>query len=101
MVLKIKHAMKKIICSRLSNTLKANPGNSSGAAFPSRGYAEAQKLLKTHFGDGFKIGNAYMEKAVNWSNIKAEDGTALHDYALYLRGCCNAMNTLKSMDNLE
>lgn len=68
---------------------------------PERGYAEARRLLKVHFGDGLKIANAYMEKALNWSMIKPDDGKALHAYALYLRGCCNAMKELKSMEELD
>lgn len=53
-----------------------------------RGYAKAKKLLKLHFGDDVKITSAYMEKALSWSNIKADDCKALYAYALYLRGCC-------------
>ena len=55
------------------------------------GYTQAKALLKRHFGDDMKIASAYMEKALNWHTIKSEDGNALHCYALFLRGCCNAM----------
>lgn len=51
--------------------------------------AEAKQLLEYHFGDKIKLTNAYMEKALSWSNIKAEDGKALSSYALFLRACCN------------
>ncbi len=52
-----------------------------------RGFAEAKRLLEHHFGDEFKITNAYMEKALNWNNIPVDNGEALHSYALFLRGC--------------
>ncbi len=66
-----------------------------------RGFAEAKRLLEHHFGDEFKITNAYMEKALNWNNIPVDNGEALHSYALFLRGCCNIMRTLRNMDELN
>lgn len=65
------------------------------------GFVEAKRLLKVHFGDEMKIANAYMGKALNWSSIKAEDGKALHSYALFLRGCCNAMRDLQDMEECD
>ncbi len=62
---------------------------------------EAKRLLEHHFGDEFKITNAYMEKALNWNNIPIDNGEALHSYALFLRGCCNVMRTLRNMDELN
>lgn len=51
---------------------------------PEKGYKEAKRLLQQFFGDAIKISNALMEKALNWSVIRAEDGKALHAYALFL-----------------
>lgn len=47
------------------------------------------------------MANAYIEKALSWSNIKNDDGSALHAYALYLRGCCNTMGHLQEMHELN
>lgn len=66
-----------------------------------RGYTEAQQLLKKHFGNEMKIANAYIEKALNWTAIKADDGKSLHAYALYLRECYNVMQDLEYMDELD
>ena len=66
-----------------------------------RGYLQAKTLLKRHFGDDTKIASAYMEKALNWNSIKVEDGNALHCYALFLRGCCNAMRDLDDIEELD
>lgn len=66
-----------------------------------KGYTEAQKLLKTHFGDEIKMANAYIEKALSWNSIKPDDGNALYAYALYLRGCCNTMAQLQGMHELN
>lgn len=65
-----------------------------------RGSAEAKQLLKEHFGDKIKVTH-YLEKALNWTDIKADDGKALHAYAMYLRGFCNAMQDLLYMDELD
>lgn len=56
---------------------------------PERGYAKAKTLLKEQFGNEQKITSAYMDKALSWPPIKAEDVKALQDYSLFLRGCCN------------
>lgn len=37
---------------------------------PVSDYVEARNLLETNFGNGIKITNAYMEKALNWPSIK-------------------------------
>ena len=42
------------------------------------GYEEAKRLLKYHFGDDFKVTSAYIEKALNWNQIRTDDGKALH-----------------------
>ncbi|MGL5901156.1 MAG: hypothetical protein ACRCZO_00585, partial [Cetobacterium sp.] len=42
-----------------------------------------------------------MEKALIWSVIRAEDGKALHTYALFLRGCFNTMQNIGSVVELE
>lgn len=42
-----------------------------------------------------------MEKALSWSSIKSEDVKALHDYRLFLRGCCNVMNDVQYMYELD
>ena len=38
---------------------------------------------------------------MNWTAIKAEDGKMLHAYAMYLRGCCNVMQDLQYLEELE
>ena len=65
------------------------------------GYDEAKHLLKYHFGDDFKVTTAYITKALNWNPIRSDDGKALHSYALYLRGCGNAVQDLPYMSELD
>lgn len=48
-----------------------------------------------------KIANAYLEKALNWTLIRPDDGNALLAYALYLRECLNAMQILDHLDELN
>lgn len=68
---------------------------------PNRGYGKARQLLKEHFGNEYKISCAYIEKALSWPTIRSEDSRALQDFALYLRGCCNAMEQLEYMEELD
>lgn len=68
---------------------------------PERGYTQAKALLQEHFGNEHRISAAYMEKALSWSSIKSEDVKALHDYSLFLRGCCNVMNDVQYMYELD
>lgn len=58
------------------------------------GYVVAKGLLQNHFGNEYKIAAAYMERALAWPTIQAEDVKAFQAYALFLRGCCNAMEEL-------
>ena len=68
---------------------------------PERGYCEAKKLLREHFGNGNKISMAYIDKALNRPTIKSDDEEALHSFGLYLTGCLNAMGDLEYMEELH
>lgn len=68
---------------------------------PERGYIVAKALLQEHFGNDYKIAMAYIEKALAWPTVKSEDDKSLQAYALFLRGCCNAMEELHHMQELD
>lgn len=68
---------------------------------PHRGYVRAKDLLHKHFGNEQKIASAYMNKALSWPQIKAEDVNALQEYSLFLRGCGNVMEELQYMCELN
>lgn len=57
--------------------------------------------MHKEFGDELKIASAYIDKVLNWSQIKAEDGKALKMYALFLIGCRNVMEDLDYMDEMD
>lgn len=42
-----------------------------------------------------------MEKALAWQTIKSEDVKALQAYSLFLRGCCNVMEELQYLQELN
>lgn len=63
-----------------------------------QGYSEARRLLTYHYGNEQKIAAAYVDKAVKWPPIKAEDAKSLHSFSIFLTGCNNVM---KDMDYLE
>lgn len=66
-----------------------------------RGFETAKALLREHFGNETKITAAYMEKVLNWPVVKPEGVLFLQDYALFLRGCYNAMSDLEDMKELD
>lgn len=65
------------------------------------GYIVAKALLQEHFGNDYKIAMAYIVKALAWPTIKSEDAKSLQAYALFLRGCCSAMEELHHMQELD
>ena len=68
---------------------------------PARGYQKAKALLGEHFGNEYRIACAYIEKLLGWPSIKSEDSKALRDFALFLRTCCNAMEELEYLEELD
>ena len=58
---------------------------------PDEGYDEARRLLKKKFGDEFRIASSYETKALDWPNIKPEDGAALNRFSIFLASCKNAL----------
>lgn len=65
------------------------------------GYVKAKELLKQHFGNEYKVASAYMEKVFAWPPIRAEDVNALQAYSLFLRSCCNVMENIQYMQELD
>ncbi|KAJ8367142.1 hypothetical protein AAFF_G00330770 [Aldrovandia affinis] len=68
---------------------------------PSRGYKEAKRLLHKHYGDELRIASAYIDKALQWPQIKSEDGKALNAYAMFLVGCHNTMEDIESLEEMD
>ena len=66
-----------------------------------QGYMKAETLLKEQFGNKLKISSAYMDKVLSWKFIKPKDTRALQDYHLFLRACCNAMEDVRYMKELN
>jgi len=66
-----------------------------------RGYHKAKALLEQHLGNEQRIASSYLDKALIWTVIKPEDVKALQAYALFLRGCCNAMDEIQWMSELD
>ena len=66
-----------------------------------KGYQEAQRLIRKKFGDNYHVVAAYETKALNWPDVKAEDGQALNRFAIFLLRCRNAMESSKNLTKLE
>ena len=63
------------------------------------GYVKA--LLYEHFGNEHVIVSAYLNKVHTWPSIRSEDGRALQAYCLFLRGCCNSMEEVQGLSELN
>ena len=63
-----------------------------------KGYQEARRLLKSSYGQPYKIASAYVDKVVNGPQIKSEDGEALQKFSVLLTSC---RNTLKGTEYLS
>lgn len=68
---------------------------------PQRGFMEAKRLLKKHYGDELMIASAYIDKALKWPQIKSEDAKALNTYAIFLTGCRNTMEDVEFMEEMD
>lgn len=68
---------------------------------PERGSAKAKALLKEQFGNDQKVASACMKRALSWPPIKSEAVRVLQDYTLFLRGCCNAMEDLHYLSDMD
>ena len=68
---------------------------------PDRGHRKEKQILKENFGNQYKISCAYLEKVLSWTQVKTEDPKMLQDYAMFLRSCCNTMEEMDYMQELD
>lgn len=54
-------------------------------------YLEARTLLRKHFGDSFKIANAYVTKLSSWTPIKPNEREKFQEFAILLEQARTAM----------
>lgn len=62
---------------------------------------EAMKLLQNQYGNKIKIAAVYMDKALQWPQIKPEDGKLLNSFSLFLIACRNAMEDIDYLDEMD
>ena len=68
---------------------------------PDEGYDQARWLLKKKFGDEYRVASAYETKALDWPNIKPEDGAALNRFSIFLTSCRNALTSSRYISNCD
>ena len=68
---------------------------------PDEGYDQARWLLKKKFGDEYRIASAYETKALDWPNIRPEDGAALNRFSIFLTSCRNALASSRYISNFD
>ena len=61
---------------------------------PGKGYAEARRLLHKRYGDGNRVATALVNKILAWHQIESNDVAALDEFAIYIRGCLNALKNV-------
>ena len=65
------------------------------------GYSKAKEMLKKKYGDRYQIAEAYVTKAVEWPVVKADDASALSSLSLFPIECCNVLNDLNYISELD
>ncbi|KAK3752073.1 hypothetical protein QZH41_005572 [Actinostola sp. cb2023] len=65
------------------------------------GYAKARELLKSRYGQNYKISAAYAERIMKAPQIKAEDGRALQQFSVLLTTCRNTLNGIGCINKIE
>lgn len=75
--------------------------SSDGRTARDRFYTGTQDLLQEHFGNEQKVASAYMNKALPWPQIKAEDVNALQEYSLFSQRLHNVMEEVQYMSDLD
>ena len=69
---------------------------------PGEGYSEARRLLHKRFGDGNRVATALIDKILAWRSIESNDAAALDEFAIYIRGCLNALkNVPQGMSEID
>lgn len=68
---------------------------------PTAGYQKAREALDREFGNEFRISNAYIQRIEKWDSIRAEDGTKLQEFSIFLYGCCNLMDNENMLNQLN
>ncbi|KAL7848676.1 hypothetical protein SRHO_G00202990 [Serrasalmus rhombeus] len=68
---------------------------------PIKGYRKAKRLLHEHYGNELWIASAYIAKALKWPQVKSGDGKALNAYAMFLIRCCNSMEDIELLEEMD
>lgn len=66
-----------------------------------KGYRKTKKLLKGDSENEYWLSVAYIDKALSWSTIKADDSKGLNALVIFLSSCNNAMLDLDYMEELD
>jgi hypothetical protein len=72
-----------------------------GYSYSTNGYILALKELERRYGDPEILVNAFVKKALSWSQIKPDEAKELDSYALFLSECQNAVQSLDALKALE
>lgn len=65
------------------------------------GYLKGKSLRSEHFGNEYKIAQAYIDKINNWPAIKNQDIKSLQAFSLFLKGCSNLTEYITLMKELD
>ena len=68
---------------------------------PMSGYNEARRILEKEYGDSYKISSAYINRVTSWTCIKHDDAIALRKFAIFLKKCLTAMQSISDLSILN
>ena len=57
-------------------------------------FTKAKELLKKKFGDGYKVAQAFVKKAISWPDVRADDSSELNKLSFFLMECNNVLGEL-------
>ena len=57
-----------------------------------KGYKEAKLLLERRYGNSAVISTAYVNKILDWEQVKRDNVEGLNEFAIMLRSCKNTIS---------
>ena len=68
---------------------------------PAEGYKEALRLIKTRYGQNYRIATAFVDRITKGSVIKSEDTASLQKFSILLTSCNNTLKSLGYSNMVE
>ncbi len=68
---------------------------------PLFGYSQARGILENEYGSSYKISSTYIDRILSWPAIKHDDTLSLRKFAIFLKKCQVAMDSIPDLSILN